>query len=68
MDTEPAGLEKGDRIEARQPIGTAQDLSKVYPPAGKTRMTNRVDIRIKDGNGVYKDPTPLVRGQWPGQR
>lgn len=68
VDAETADLKKGDHVEARQPIGKAQDLSTVYPPVGKTRMTNHVDIRIKDRNGGYKDPTLLVRGQWPGPR
>lgn len=67
VNTESADLKPGQRIKAGQPIGTAQDLSTVYPPIGKTRITNHADIRIKDKNGMPKDPTPLVRGQWPGQ-
>lgn len=63
VDSRSADLKKGDKVEIGTPIGTAQDLSKVYPPVGKTRMTNHVDIRIKDTNGAYKDPTPHIRGQ-----
>ncbi|MEK7245096.1 MAG: peptidoglycan DD-metalloendopeptidase family protein, partial [Pseudomonadota bacterium] len=63
VDSKSAGLKEGDKVEIGIPIGRAQDLSTVYPPVGKTRMTNHVDIRIKDKNGVYKDPTPLIRGQ-----
>ena len=63
VDAKSAGLKKGDKIEIGMPIGKAQDLSTVYPPTSKGRMTNHVDIRIKDKNGVYKDPTPLIRGR-----
>jgi len=38
---------------------------RAHPAGG--RMTNHVDIRIRNRNGVYKDPTPLIRSQWPGQ-
>ena len=63
VDSEPAGLKEGDRVEIGTPIGTAQDITKVYPPTNKGRMTNHVDIRIRDKNGVYKDPTPHIRGR-----
>jgi murein DD-endopeptidase MepM/ murein hydrolase activator NlpD len=63
VDSKSAGLKKGDNVEIGTPIGTAQDLSTVYPPKGKDRMTNHVDIRIKDKNGVYHDPTPHIRGR-----
>ena len=63
VDSKSTNLKKGDKVEIGTPIGTAQDLSKVYPPIGETRITNHVDIRIKDKSGVYKDPTPHIRGR-----
>ena len=63
VDSEPAGLKRGDKVEIGTPIGTAQDISTVYLPTDKGPMTNHVDIRIKDKNGVYKDPTPHIRGR-----
>ena len=63
VDSNAAGPEKGDRVEIGTPIGRAQDLSTVYPPTKDGPMTNHVDIRIKDKNGVYKNPTPHIRGK-----
>ncbi len=63
VDTDATGLKKGDRVIAGQSIGTAQDLSTVYPPKKEGIMTNHIHIRIKGKDGVDKDPTPLVRGR-----
>jgi murein DD-endopeptidase MepM/ murein hydrolase activator NlpD len=63
VDSNSANLKRGDKVEIGTPIGTAQDLSTVYPPTDKGRMTNHVDIRIKDRNGIYRDPTPHIRGK-----
>ena len=63
VDSKSAGLKKGDKAEIGTPIGTAQDITKVYPPKERGVMTNHVDIRIRDKNGVYKDPTPHIRGR-----
>lgn len=60
VDTDATGLKKSDHVIAGQSIGTAQDLSTVYPPKKEGSMTNHVDIRIKDKNGIYKDPTPIL--------
>ena len=63
VNPETADLKRGDKVEIGTPIGTAQDITKVYPPKKEGVMTNHVDIRIKDKNGVYRDPTPHIRGK-----
>ncbi|MEK7245223.1 MAG: M23 family metallopeptidase [Pseudomonadota bacterium] len=49
----------GDRVSAGQPIGTAQDLSKAYPPRNGGRMTNHVHVEVRK-NGRVKDPTRVL--------
>jgi murein DD-endopeptidase MepM/ murein hydrolase activator NlpD len=53
-------VRSGTRVESGTPIGTAQDLSKVYPPRKGGTMTNHVHIDIKKGD-TFKDPTGMVR-------
>jgi murein DD-endopeptidase MepM/ murein hydrolase activator NlpD len=50
----------GTRVEAGTPIGTAQDLSKAYPPTAKGKMTNHVHVDVKK-NGVYYNPSRLMK-------
>lgn len=65
VDSTSANLKKGDKVKIGTPIGAAQDITKeVYPPRKDgSVMTNHVDIRIRDKNGTYHDPTPLIRGR-----
>lgn len=64
VDPEAVNLKKGDKVKIGDPIGKAQDLSVMYPPKkdGKI-MTNHVDIRVRDKNGIYVDPTSAVLGR-----
>jgi len=59
MYVKPSELEDGDYVEAGDSLGTVQDLSKVYPPKGRKRMTNHVHLDIRYGDS-YLNPTPLV--------
>lgn len=52
-------VRSGTRVEAGTPLGTAQDLSKGYPPAGKVRMTNHVHVDVKKDR-MPKDPTGML--------
>lgn len=63
VDTDAVGLKRGDKVEIGTPIGTAQDLSTIYPPKKEGIMTNHIHVRIKDKDGADKDPSPLVRGR-----
>lgn len=56
VDPDAVGLRPGQRIEAGQPIGAAQDLSGVYPPKKKGPMTNHIHVDVR-GNGQFKNPT-----------
>jgi murein DD-endopeptidase MepM/ murein hydrolase activator NlpD len=53
-------LENGQRVEAGYTLGTAEDLSDVYPPKANGKgMTNHVHFDIRLGR-TYLDPTPMV--------
>ncbi len=53
------GIENGAAVKAGQPIGTAQDLSRVYPPRDGGRMTNHVHVEVWKGNR-RKNPTGVL--------
>ncbi len=52
-------LEDGQWVEAGDPLGAVEDLSRVYPSKGYRRMTNHVHFDIRRGR-TYLDPTPLI--------
>ncbi len=60
MYVDGGGLRGGQYIKAGDPLGSAEDLSSVYPPKRGGRMTNHVHLDIKDPSGRFIDPTPLM--------
>jgi murein DD-endopeptidase MepM/ murein hydrolase activator NlpD len=59
VDPDAVGLKPGQRVEAGDPIGTAQDLSRIYPPTKDGVMTNHSHVDIKK-DGKYIDPTEAI--------
>ncbi|MBF0167704.1 MAG: M23 family metallopeptidase [Alphaproteobacteria bacterium] len=56
-------VKSGQKVEAAKTrIGTSQDLSKIYPPVGNTKMTNHVHIDVQK-KGEFKDPTQIIFGK-----
>jgi len=53
-------LQRGSSVQIGQPIGAAQDLSKIYPPKNGARMTNHVHVEVWK-NGRVKNPTDAFR-------
>ncbi|MBI1245640.1 MAG: peptidoglycan DD-metalloendopeptidase family protein [Alphaproteobacteria bacterium] len=62
VDIDGKNLERGAPISKGDPLGTAQDLSLVYPPNANGPMTNHVHLQIQK-DGQYIDPTPLLRSR-----
>ncbi len=54
-----AAIQNGALVKAGQPIGTAQDLSRIYPPKDGGRMTNHVHVEVWK-NGRRRNPTGVL--------
>lgn len=54
VDPDAVDLKPGQEVRAGKAIGTAQDLSKVYPD-----MTNHVHVDVQK-DGVFINPTDKV--------
>ena len=54
-----AAIQNGVLVKAGQPIGTAQDLSKIYPPKDGGRMTNHVHVEVWK-NDRRRNPTGVL--------
>ncbi len=59
VDPDAVGLRPGQRIEAGQPIGKAQDLKPAYPDG---RMTSHVHVDVQKG-GQFKNPKEAIFGK-----
>ncbi len=62
VDPDAVGLRPGQRIEAGQPIGRAQDLGEVYPPTRDGKMTNHVHLDVQK-EGEFKNPKEGIFGK-----
>lgn len=51
-----SSIRDGMSVQAGQVIGTAQDLSKAFPPKNGGRMTNHIHVEVRK-NGRPKNPT-----------
>ncbi len=62
VDVDQKKFKAGTAIRAGDPIGSAQDLSPMYPPKPAGPMTNHIHLQIQK-EGRYIDPTPLLKRQ-----
>lgn len=52
----------GTPIKAGDPVGTAQDVSKKYPPNEVGTMTPHIHVEVRNKKGDLIDPTRIATG------